>query len=291
VLLFLIRHFSKQKLLGKFEGYWVFLDWQSLFKGDYSAVLNLMYLLALRDAKRICELIGDAELLKLFAVTDGLESSIEEHVWDAKAGLWRDGWDATTGKMVDSVSQHTNTLAILLGLKPETHQTLAREVLLKAANSRRGKILAASPFFYAYVLEALFQTGFREEGIQIIREKWGEMIEKGATTFWEIWEPTFHSRCHAWSSSPVYHLSQQVLGVVPVEVGWKRVRISPWMGKLDFARGRVPSPLGVIKVEWERVGDDQLAARVKLPAGMEGEFVTPLGEIRVLAAGGQELHT
>ena len=117
------------------------------------------------------------------------------------------------------------------------------------------------------------------------------MIEKGATTFWEVWEPTFHSRCHAWSASPVYHLSQQVLGVVPVEVGWKRVRIAPWMGKLDFARGRVPTPLGIVKVEWERVGDDQLAARVELPAGIEGEFVGPVGETRTLTAGGQEFHT
>src|SRR2546430_13252555 len=151
---------------------------------------------------------------------------------------------------------------------------------------RSGKIRDASPFFAAYVLEALAEGNYREEVIRIIREKWGEMIEKGATTFWEIWEPTYHSRCHAWSASPVYHLSQQVLGVVPVEVGWKRVRIAPWMGKLDFARGRVPTPLGVIKVEWERVADDQLAARVELPAGMEGEFVGPVGETRALAAGG-----
>jgi hypothetical protein len=89
----------------------------------------------------------------------------------------------------------------------------------------------------------------------------------------------------------VYHLSQQVLGVTQVGVGWKRVRIAPSMGKLDYARGRVPTPLGTIKVEWERVGDDQLAARVELPAGMEGEFVGPLGETKPLAAGGQEFHT
>ena len=127
--------------------------------------------------------------------------------------------------------------------------------------------------------------------VRIIREKWGDMIEKGATTFGEVWEPTFHSRCHAWSSSPLYHLSQQVLGVLPTDVAWKKVRIAPFMGKLDYARGRVPTPLGVIKVEWERVADDQLAARVELPTGMEGDFAGPLGETRPLTAGGQEFHT
>jgi hypothetical protein len=39
------------------------------------------------------------------------------------------------------------------------------------------------------------------------------------------------------------------------------------------------------------VGDDQLAVRVELPEGIEGEFVGPLGESRQLDAGASEFHT
>src|SRR5213075_1990389 len=107
------------------------------------------------------------------------ESSIIDHFWDEKSHLWRDGWDAKTETQIDSISQHTNALAILLDLKPESHQSIARNVLLKSANARPGgKILAASPFFYAYVLEALIKAGLRDEAIDIIRDKWGGMIEK-----------------------------------------------------------------------------------------------------------------
>ncbi len=165
-----------------------------------------------------------------------------------------------------------------------------RDVLLKPAQSRRGKIVTASPFFYAYVLDALAEAGLREEVIQLVSEKWGGMLEKGATTFWENWEGPC-SRCHAWSASPLYHLSQQVLGVMPVEMGWKHVRIAPLAMKLEFARGRVPSPLGAIRVEWEKAGEDQLAVRVDLPRGMSAEFVSPLGQIRILEAGAHEFHT
>ncbi|HEV8605948.1 MAG TPA: alpha-L-rhamnosidase C-terminal domain-containing protein, partial [Tepidisphaeraceae bacterium] len=263
VMEFFARHEAPSGLIGGFEGFWVFLDWQSLYKSDFSAVLNMMYLQGLRYASAIAEVAGEEESAgKYLATAMRVQSAVEKHFWDAKGKVWRDGFDPKSGEMVEEVSQHANCLAMLLRLKPETHPNLAKDVLLKSANSRRGKILAASPFFYAYVLEALAEANYREEAIRIIREKWGEMIEQGATTFWEVWEPTFQSRCHAWSASPVYHLSQQVLGVMPVEVGWKRVRIAPWMGKLDFARGRVPTPLGVIKVEWERVGDDQMAVRV-----------------------------
>lgn len=120
--------------------------------------------------------------------------------------------------------------------------------------------------------------------------KWGSMIDRGATTFWEFWEPS-GSLCHAWSASPLYVLSQQLLGVVPVEPGWARIQISPNPGKLDFARGVVPSPMGPVRVEWEKSGDDQLAVRVDVPEGMTAEFLNPAGGRRILTTGLNEFHT
>jgi hypothetical protein len=124
-----------------------------------------------------------------------------------------------------------------------------------------------------------------------MRDKWGGMIDAGAVTFWELWEITYQSRCHAWSASPLYHLSEQVLGVMPVAPGWRQVRIAPFCEKIDFARGTVPSPLGLIRVEWERAGDDQLAVRMEVPEGIIAEFVTPLGETRRLDGGTHQFHT
>ena len=115
-------------------------------------------------------------------------------------------------------------------------------------------------------------------------------MERGAVTFWEMWHGD-NSLCHAWSASPVYHLSQQILGVESVEPGWKRVRIAPLPGKLDFARGVIPSPAGPIRVEWEKVEEDQLAVRVDLPEGMTGEFVSPLGATRQINPGKNEFQT
>src|SRR5205823_9910572 len=124
-----------------------------------------------------------------------LQPVLERAFWDAKAKQWRDGFDPTTNTPIDSISQHTTALAMLLRLKPETHPLLARDVLIKSANSSRTKILTASPFFYAYVLDALAESNFREELVRIIRNKWGAMLDGGATTFWEVWDPMIESRC------------------------------------------------------------------------------------------------
>lgn len=292
VLDFLASHEIKDGLIGAFAGYWVFLDWQELFKGDLCGVLNLMYLQALRWAAAIAQVLEEEKLAARYAQKSAtVAASVDKYFWDPKAKVWRDGFDLAAEKQIEETSQHMNALAMLLHLRPESHPALAREVLLKPATSRRGKVLTASPFFYAYVLDALADANFRAEVVDIIRDKWGAMLDAGATTFWEIWETTCQSRCHAWSASPLYHLSQQVLGVMPVDVGWKQVRIAPLPLKLEFARGDVPSPHGTIHIEWEKAGEDQLAVRVDLPPGMTAEFVTPLGEIRMLTSGSHEFHT
>jgi hypothetical protein len=293
---FFATHETEQGLLAGFNDgrWWLFLDWKPLYKDDYCGVLNLMYLQALRWAAAISELLDDAPAALRYAdKADRLEDAAEHYFWDDNAKIWRDGFNRQTNDPVESVSQHMNALAILLDLKPATHLQLAKEVLLKAAQSKRTKIIEGSPFFYAYILEALFEVGCRAEAIEIIRDKWGDMIDRGATTFWEMWpgDRDQFSRCHAWSASPLYHLAQRVLGVMPVDVGWKQVHIAPEPADLDFARGAVPTPLGLVRVEWEKVTEDQLAVRVELPQGMTGEFVGPLGESRTLVAGTHEFHT
>ena len=287
---FLAAHESADGLIGGFEGFWMFLDWVPIFKGDHSAPFNLMYLQSLRWAAELCRLCRDPAAAAYDAKGTALQATVERAFWDEKQACWRDG--TTAGKPVEQVSQHTNTLAILLGLKPETHAAIARDVLLKSARNKRTKTITASPFFYAYVLEALASQTLSAEAVDLIRDKWGELfLDDGATTFYEMWTVTFESHCHAWSASPVYHLMQIVLGVRPTSPGWRSVRIAPTPATLEFARGTVPTPHGPIRVEWEKGGEDQLVVRVELPEGIEAEFVSPDGQRQALDAGVNEFHT
>ena len=284
-------HESANHLIGGFEGFWLFLDWAQLRKADFSATLNLMYLQAMRWAVSLCKIAGDEPAAERYqAGANVLRESIDTHFWDAAGKVWRDGFDPDANAPVQTISQHANALAILLNLHPESHAKIARDVLLKPSLSRRSKVITASPFFHAFIVEALVVAGLREEVIEVIREKWGAMLDAGATAFWELWDQS-GSLCHAWSASPLYHLSQQVLGVTPVEAGWRRVRIHPAISKLEFARGVAPSPLGPIRVEWEKSGDDQLAVRIDVPEGMEAEFISPAGGSRMLTSGAHEFHT
>jgi hypothetical protein len=85
-----------------------------------------------------------------------------------------------------------------------------------------------------------------EEMIDTIRNYWGKQTDAGATTFWEMYHDgaprLTRSHCHGWSAAPTYFLSQQVLGVQPLEPGYAKVRIAPQIGTLKWVRGRVPTP-------------------------------------------------
>ena len=155
-------------------------------------------------------------------------------------------------------------------------------------------------FMGYYLLEALAESGHYAEAMELISAYWGRMIELGATTFWEdfnyedgknaaridevVPEGKFdihadggawcyvglrHSFCHGWASGPTAWLSEHVLGIQPVGVGFREVRIEPHLGNLDWAEGTFPTPYGVISVRHQKQADGSVKSTVKLPKGVK----------------------
>ncbi len=287
---FFAGHEIDRGMIGRFDGWWVFLDSAPVWKQDLSALLNLIYLKAMSHAADVCGLIDDPLAEQYRAKARTLGDALRETFWDPTRKVWRDGFDPATNTPVEQVSQQTNALAVLLKLnEPEDRQTIARTTLLRAAGSRRTRIITASPRFYTWVNQALIECGMRAEVVDLIGEKWGRLLDEGDRTFPESWEDG--ERCHVSATAPLQQLSRIILGIEPTAAGWQKVRIQPFAAGLDFARGVVPSPHGEIKAEWEKVGDDQLVVRIDLPAGIEADFIDPRGEKRPLSAGPNEFQT
>ncbi len=135
-----------------------------------------------------------------------------------------------------------------------------------------------------YLVEALFRHHQDTDAVRRIREYWGGMIERGATTFWEVFDPSMPegrvlerlwSLCHEFCAGPLHSLPRHVLGVEPLEAGFRRTRLAPVLGSLQWAKGRVPTPLGAVTVHWQIVNDGLLTLEFSQPAGMEMEVEVP----------------
>ena len=155
-------------------------------------------------------------------------------------------------------------------------------------------------FMGYYLLEALARSGHYAEAMDLISAYWGRMLDLGATTFWEdfnyvdakhaaridevVPEGKFdihadsgawcyvglrHSFCHGWASGPTAWLSEHVLGVEPVEPGFRKVRIDPHLGGLEWAEGTVATPQGLISVRHEKQPGGEVKTTVKLPKGVK----------------------
>ena len=185
--------------------------------------------------------------------------------------------------------------AALLALAGMTDAKKTANEVLKVGGAK-----GVSTFYGFYVLQALAKAGEMDAALDIVRTYWGAMLDRGATTFWEdfnldwltdssrideltppgkkdlhgdfgayCYEGFRHSFCHGWASGPTAWMSQQVLGVQPVDPGFATVRISPQLGSLKWAEGTYPTPRGPIHVRHERQPDGSIKTDVKVPDGVK----------------------
>jgi alpha-L-rhamnosidase len=114
-----------------------------------------------------------------------------------------------------------------------------------------------------YLLRALMDRdeASRKTVSSVIHDNWGKMILAGASTCWETirGEADFGgagSLCHGWSALPVYYYHAYVLGIRPLEPGFKTFSVTPYCDRFHHAEGEVMTPHGKISVKWCKNGGE-----------------------------------
>jgi len=267
---------GEKNLLGNPEGLWLFLDWSTIDKTGITASFNLWYLLGLQCMQRICKLLkqNGSHYRKLEIK---LKKALLKTFYDRKSGCWYESYDPKTGKL-SQLSQHANALVVLADLPVGSGgKKILKDSFYKESTYKNPR---ASSYFAYYVLEALFKLGERELALKRIKEGWGKMIKKEATTFWETWGALdgAWSVCHAWSAHPVALLSRNVLGLKATGANWKTFEFKPCEDlNIKWAKGVIPTSFGDIKAEWKRDKQGKLSYDVDYPCELKGYFVDSKG--------------
>ena len=161
-----------------------------------------------------------------------------------------------------------NAMAIYAGVATK-EQTQAIYDKILAPTSPAWNLLA-TPYYNNYVIYAMSLAGHNAATLGVIRNYWGGMLNEGATSWWEGYDPKwekkdFHahlqaddgtgyfvSLAHGWSAGPTSWLTERVLGVRPTTGGFKSVDIAPDLGDLQWAEGDVPTPQGNLHVRVDK---------------------------------------
>jgi hypothetical protein len=194
-------------------------------------------------------------------------------------------WDEKTGLLADTpekknFSQQANSLAVWLDVIPKENQRAVMEKVLAPVEGASPRMAEASYYFRFYVARAMVHAGMGDEYVAQL-EPWRKMVGLGLSTWAETPEPT-RSDSHAWSAHPTLDLVGVVAGIGPGAEGFQRVRIVPHLGRLQHVSAAMPTPKGVVEVDYTKEGSRWVAV-VTLPDGLPGELdwggnVLPLHE-------------
>ena len=182
-----------------------FIDWCPDL--DKAACLQGVFLYALSYGRVLARKAGDTER----------ENRYSEAQRIGRAGARKRFWNEADGR-VCSNGQDAPASRIWLTLGGVLNETEAKKALLTLPKEHP----LVSPYIHHYYLEALLCANEPEAALMHLKSYWGGMVECGADTFWEIWNPLdpdaspyggtiVNSYCHAWSCTPSYFLRKKLL--------------------------------------------------------------------------------
>ena len=209
-----------------------------------NAVVNAFYYRNLREMADIARALGKEEDAEGFEDrSKRIYEAFQKVFFDAGTGLYVDG----EGSVHSSL--HANAAALAFGLVPEKYAPGVISFLEK-------KGMACSVYFAQYLLDAFCEAGRGDIAVKLMSAKgdrsWTGMIDFGSTVSMEAWSVAAKPNLdlnHAWGAVPLNIIARYVLGVSPLEPGFKKVSIRPQLGGLKHVKGSVPTVAGTVTVE------------------------------------------
>lgn len=189
--------------------WWSFIDWHDQLNKQTPSQAVLIY--TLRRAISLAQIIKSDCVEKLEDQLEKLLEASVRYLWDQEQQFFISG----SMKQVSWASQIWMVLAEVLDSEK------SRE-LINRLIKEKPSIGPTTPYLYHYLVDALLLIGEKGKAIDLLKNYWGGMIEDGADTFWELYDPEnkdfspygsslINSYCHAWSCTPTYFIRKYKL--------------------------------------------------------------------------------
>lgn len=255
---FILERRNDRGLVEGLEGDWVYIDWFDHtvdITGEVSFE-QIVYCKSLETMALCSNILGiESEAKKYEMLAKDVKSKLSDF-WDDEKQAFI--FNRKNGVNSEEITKHANMFAVFYDYVTETQkQQIKNSVILNP------EVPAIStPYMRFYELEAMCSLGEQNYVLNEIKDYWGGMLELGATSFWEKYNPEHEglehyamygrpygkSLCHAWGASPIYLLGKYFVGVKPTKSGYQEFEIKPVLGGLEWFESSVPTPNGDIKV-------------------------------------------
>ncbi|MCW3804503.1 hypothetical protein [Plebeiibacterium marinum] len=185
--------------------WWLFFDWKDGL--NKAAGIQGLMIFALNETYELAKLLNvESEVKYIPGLVKKMKRAALKNMYNSKTGLFECGDDA-------QVSYASQAWMIMGGVLSEKASQRALNNVMK----HQGALKPGGPYMCHYFTQALMKSKMYDEAKALLIDFWGGMVDKGADTFWEVYDPTndflspygffpINSYCHAWSCTPVYFI-------------------------------------------------------------------------------------
>jgi alpha-L-rhamnosidase len=187
------------------KDWWLFIDWNDAL--DRTAPMQGVLLYCYRQALELARLAGaDADVADYPERIRRMTAAARSAFYDPARRLFVSG----PAKQASWASQ---AWMIHSGVASAEEGRAALQAVAAAPDAVR----PITPYLYHYVVDAMLACGMKDQALALIQSYWGGMVQAGADTFWEVYNPAepllspygsvlVNSYCHAWSCTPAWFL-------------------------------------------------------------------------------------
>ncbi len=190
------------------------------------------------------------------------------------------------GSQYEGKTQGANLIPLSLGLTQDADKAAVAANIAENVKNHQ-KHLTTGFLSTAMLLPVLSESGNHELAYEVVNQKtypgWGYMIEKGATTMWELWNSDtekpegMNSRNHFAYGSVGEWFYGYLAGIRPDDsgAGFRKFKIAPMpVGDLTSASASYLSPYGQIRSSWTKTGD-KFTLKISVPANTSATVEIP----------------
>lgn len=204
-----LRQFSPEWIydMGKHPQYWLVFDWKDGY--DRQASMQGLTIFALDKSYELAKMLGkEKQVGEWPAIAQKMKKAARQRFYDKERGVIVSGRNNQVSYLSQVWMILSNTLNTKEGAKA-----------MRTVMSMPDACYPGCPYAYHYVMEALLACGMQDDARTLMTDYWGSMVERGADTFWEVYDPdndylspygsfAINSYCHAWSCTPVYFINK-----------------------------------------------------------------------------------
>ncbi|MGO8925985.1 MAG: family 78 glycoside hydrolase catalytic domain [Limisphaerales bacterium] len=225
---------------------------------------------------RYATLLGKPEDAQRFtALAEELKAAFNGKFFRAETGQYDNG------------SQTSCVLPLAFGLVPDGQRERVFDYLVRKITQETQGHIGTGLIGGQWLMRVLTGGGRADLAYTIATQKdypsWGYMVEKGATTIWELWngdtaDPAMNSGNHVMLVGDLGIWLYENLGGIkpdPEQPGFKHIIMRPEpVGDLRFVKASHRSPYGLIASDWQRQ-DGDFRWKITIPANTTATVYVP----------------